>query len=682
MNTSMYSPRQPMPHPQPATRPHMKKSGSSSGLWAIYALLAVTWLLIALAKAGWFVAWPTAVPLLVLAVGAGFVAWWRQPLVDRWAIALLSIGGFLLYTPPAEHLPLFGDAAIYANEGAYLARTHGLSGIYEPFALLSPEARAPFYVANTEQFPQFPLQSYAGIVYGGYYLTDLAAPTIQVSRMPVSEVWIALLTKLVGIRGALYSTPVWSIAGLIVLYFVGRYFVARPVALWGALWLGVSYPQIYFARAPYSELAGQFWTLLGFYMALRWIEERKPWLLATVLLCWVTTWAGRVDALLLLAGVGLLGLIASTRRDKHALLWATASLPLCVLLIGGAANRPYVGSTYEIILLFWPWFGTALLTLLAALPIVIGLFWVIGGRLQEWLQRMAPLIHLLLFAACLFVVAWATVPNPLREAGVIRRYQEIIWFSSAYLTPLFYWLAVGGIGWLFWRGYDAKGLLLLATTLTLSALFFMNYTSAPDYPVSLRRLISDVVPLLTLLASIALAAVTALPVGPPAFRRIVQWAVALVALGWMGWLSWPLVQQREASGSLAFIQQLHADLPAKGVFLFENQDDDSWVGWLAAPLYSLYGDWALRFDSDNPDPALLAQAMAEFAAGGRAVYLVSQSNPAPASLLPPGYRATLVMERQWVSSLIGQTRAPYPPPYWEFAMPVHLFALEKASSSP
>ncbi len=81
-------------------------------------------------------------------------------------------------------------------------------------------------------------------------------------------------------------------------------------------------------------------------------------------------------------------------------------------------------------------------------------------------------------------------------------------------------------------------------------------------------------------------------------------------------------------------------------------------------------------------PGPLAQAVTEFAAGGRAVYLVSQSNPPPASLLPVGYRATLILERQWVSSLIGQTRAPYPPPYWEFAMPVHLFALEKASASP
>lgn len=652
------------------------------GILAVYALLAATWLLIGLAKTSWFAAWPVALPLLLVAVGASLLAWWRQAPADRWAMALLSIGGFLLYTPPAEHLPLFGDAAIYANEGAYLARTNAMSGIYEPLAALSPAARAPFYVANTEQFPQAPLKSYAGILYGGYYLIDLAAPTLQLSRMPVSEVWLAVLTKLVGVRGALYNTPIWSIAALLVLYGLARHFVPRPLALWAALWLGVSYPQIYFARAPYAELAGQFWTLLGFYLALCWLQERKPWQLVTVLLCWTTTWAGRVDALLLLGSIGLLGLIAATAREKRSLLWATASVPFCAALILLAANRPYIGGTYELILQRWPWFGSALLALLAALPVGVLLCWQWGRLLQRWLQRVAPLIHWLIFAACLFAVAWATIPNPLRDANVIRRYQEIIWFSSAYLTPLFYWLALAGIGWLFWRGYNAKGLLLLTTALALSALFFMNYTSAPDYPVSLRRLISDVVPLLTLLAAIALSAVPALPIGPLAFRRAVQWALAVVALGWLGWLSGPLILQREAHGSLAFIQQLHADLPANGVFLFENQDGDSWVGWLAAPLYSLYGDWALRLDSDTPDPAILAQAATEWIAGGRTVYLVSQSNPLPAALLPPGYQATLVLERQWVSSLIGQTRAPYPPPYWEFAMPVHLFTLEKTSASP
>lgn len=677
----------------------MKKITWQAGPLAVYALFIVTWLSIGLAEGGWFRAWPLVLPFLGVALVATLLAWWRQLALDRWTIAGLVVVGGLLYTPPAEHLPLFGDSAIYVNEAAYLVRTGGLSGIYEPLAALSPAVRNPFYVSSIEQHPETPLQAYAGFIYGGYYITDLAGPTIGASRQPLSEVWLALWMKLVGVWGALFNTPLWGIAGLIVLYLVARHFVAQPLALWAVLLLAVSYPQIHFSKAPYSEIPGQFWTLLGFYFALGWIERRRPWQLVTVLLCWTTAWSGRVDALLLLNGIGVLGLMAATWRERASLRWAASVVPLCLVLVWLAANGPYIWATYEIVQLIWPWFGSALLAMLLALPLVVTLFWFTGRWWQRWLKRLAPALHLLLFAAALFVVGWSTIPNPWRVAEVTRRYQEIVWFSSAYLTPLFFWLALAGIGWLFWRGYSAKELLLLTMALTLSALFLMNYTVAPVYPVALRRLISDVLPLLSLLAAIALAAIATPPQPSPDWggsRRMDQSSlprlgsgspnrarvglasvVGVVALGWMGWLGWPVYQQQEGKGTLAFIQELHEALPPDGVFLFENQDDNSWIGWLAAPLYSLYGDWALRLDGDEPDPAQLAQAFSEFRAAGRTVYLVSQQNPLPATLLPPGASATLVLERVWQSSLIGQTRAPYPPPYWEFAHPVYLFKVEE-----
>jgi len=671
----------------------------SAGPLAVYALFIVTWLSIGLAAGGWFRAWLLVLPFLAVALAATGVAWWRQPPLERWTIAGLVVIGGLLYTPPAEHLALFGDSAIYVNEAAYLVRTGGLSGSYEPLAALSPDLRDPFYISNSEQHPATPLQSYAGFIYGGYYITDPAGPTIQASRQPLSEVWMALWMKLVGVWGALYNTPLWGMAGLIVLYLIARRFVTQPLAIWAALLLGVSYPQIHFSKAPYAEIPGQFWTLLGIYFALCWIETRRPWQLVAVLLCWTTAWSGRIDALLLLSGVGVLGLMAATWREGKSLRWAIAATPLCALLIWLAANRPYVGATSEIVHLFWPWFGTALLTLLLALPLVVALFWFTGRWWQRWLQWLAPALHLLLFAAALFVVGWSTIPNPWRVAEVTRRYQEIIWFSGYYLTPLFFWLALAGIGWLFWRGYGAKELLLLTMALALSALFFIDYTVAPVYPVALRRLISDVLPLLSVLAAIAVEAIATPPQpspvwgeslvrdkssipslasGSPNRARVgLASVVGLVALVWMGWLGWPVIWQEEGKGSLVFIQELHEALPADGVFFFENQDDNSWIGWLAAPLYSLYGDWALRLESDEPDLALLAQAISEFRASGRTIYLVSQHNPPPATLLPPGATATLVLERLWQSSLIGQTRAPYPPPYWEFAHPVYFFKIEE-----
>jgi len=62
------TPRQQTLHPPQETR--LQRRGWSGGLVAMSALLAATWLLIGLAKAGWFVAWPAALPLLVVVVGA------------------------------------------------------------------------------------------------------------------------------------------------------------------------------------------------------------------------------------------------------------------------------------------------------------------------------------------------------------------------------------------------------------------------------------------------------------------------------------------------------------------------------------------------------------------------------------------------------------------------------------
>jgi len=638
--------------------------------WALLALALTSWVLIALARFQLFALWPVALlPLAVALVGGG-MAWWRQGWVDRGRLLLLCLLGLLLYTPPAEHLPLSSDAAIYPNEGAFIARSGGFRAVHEGLAAVPAAARTLFYVTNEEQYPTGPLQSYEGMVYGGYYVVDEATSTIRTSRMGLSEVWFALLIKLAGMQAALYLTSSYATLSLVLLYAIGCRLLARPLALWATLLLAVSYAQIHFGRAPYGEIMGQCWTLVGIYYGLRWIEKRTPWLLVAAWGAWVTTWAGRVDALLLLGAAGLLLLYAAYARDRHSLRALALALPVGIVLIAISTNGPYVGATYEILIRPRPWFGQALVGLWAGLLLGTLVLWRWGRPLITLVQRLAPLLHLLVFGVFAWLILWATVPNGLRNAEIPRNYQEIIWYSSEYLTPLLYWLALAGVGWLLWRGYNAKEFWLLATFLSLAAVFFYRYTSANVYPVSLRRLISDVVPLLILFAGVALAA----PWPVPQWARL-RWAVAAVALGWMVVLSSPLFGQAELTGTLALLETLDQRLPTEAILLFETQDNDSWVGWLAAPLYSMDGRWALLFDSDVPDPELLAAAVTGLAATGRPLYLVSQSATAPPALVPTGYKAMLSEQFVWHSSLIGQTRAPYPPPYWEFAHELNFYTI-------
>ncbi|MEZ4861307.1 MAG: hypothetical protein R3C14_08370 [Caldilineaceae bacterium] len=647
---------------------------------ALYTFMLMTWLLIALAQMGHFNWWYFILPLLPLIVGVAGWAWLRLPQPDRLATLALVVVGAVVFFPPAEHLPLTGDAAIYANEGAFLARVGALKTIYEPLAVLRPKARDPFFVSSQEQFPRTPVQSYQGIVYGDYYLVDTATVALHTSRMPLTEVWLALLTKLQGIRLAFYSTGLFATLSLLVLYALGRQFFDRGIALWVVLLLALSYPQIHFGRTSYSEIAGQFWTLAGFYYAVRWTKVRKSWLLTTAFLAWVTTWAGRLDAFMLLGTVGMLLLIAATARDGRSLWTTLLFAPVYGGLIWLGANGYYVRATGELLGVALQGFAYLFFGAVIALPMMVWIFWQWGEQLVALLQQLAPQLIVLVWLICAFAILWATLPNPWRNPEQTRPFQEIIWFSSAYVTPLFYWLALAGLALLLWRQRRASTLLLVATVLMLAAIFFARYTSANVYPVSLRRLISTLIPLMAILAGAVMAA----PASGTrfwAFWRVARWGVGAIALGWMLFLSWPALQQHEAAGNVAFLEQFHANLPQNGVFFFETQDGDSWVGWLAAPLYSLYNDWALMLDSDTPDPQQLADAVTDWQATGRTVYVVSEHNPLPAPLLPPGYAATLVLEDRWRSSLIGQTRAPYPPPYWEFEHPVYIYELMSTATT-
>lgn len=649
--------------------------------WAGVLALALThWITIGLATLGRFDLWVLALPPLITAIGLGVVAWWRSPVQQRWLLLGLILLGAVLYTPPGEHIPLTGDAAIYPNAGGYIARTGGLSGVYEPLAAIPPTARDPFFQSSAEQELHIVVNAYDGLVYGAYYLTDLDAPTLRTSRPPLVESWFALAQRLLGIQGALYTTATFATLGLMLLFGLGTTLWGWQAGLWAALLLAFNYAQIHFGRAPYAEIFGQFWTLAGLWAGVLWLRNRRPAFLMVALICWATTWAARLDAFMLLGATGLLLAFVGLHRDRKSLTGVLFLLPLIGLGLVLGTNRAYIFSTEEFTAARWTWFRPAEFALLGGLAVIIPLFWWAGSRIDALVRKVAPVGHGLILIGLGWVVAWSTLPNPWRVMGIYRDFQEVPWFSSQYVTPLLLWLALGGISLLIQRGYRRDELLVGATFLSLTAIFFYSYTTGPVYPVSLRRLIGDVIPLLALLGGSLLGRKWPIKEEWQWAGRWIQTALGVVALAWMVTLSWPVIQQHELAGTTAFVEEFHAQLPADGVFVFEPQDEDSWVGWLAAPLFSFYGDWTLMLDTDTPDPVQLGQAVTAWEEAGRTVYVVSQRDPVPSALVPPGYAAELILQDEWQSSLIGQTRLPpYPPPFWEFIFPVQVYRVTPAT---
>ncbi len=652
------------------------------GLLALGALAAAAWLLVVLARTGRFGAWWLALPLLLAALLFGLIAWLRADRFDKLAAVALVGVALALTVPPSQPLALSGDAAIYANEGAFVARTLGVTARFEPLAPLGEAARDLFYISSQEQGSGGAyVRAYDGMLYGGYYVVDPAAPTIRTSRMGQTTAWIALAVRLGGMPAGFWVSPLANALSLCLLYALARRLVSRGAALWAALALALLYPQIYLARAPYAEIVGQIWTIAGFWCGVRWIEAQpgrlRPWLLPLALLFWATAWSARIDALLLAGPAALLLFMAAWRRDAASLRLAAGALPLLAALVALGNNPPYVGGTLEIALGSLAPLRPLLIAFALLAPVALLTTWYGRSTLAAlWRHAQRPAV-LLALAAAAFAVLWATLPNPWRDAHVTRPFQEILWFSSAYVTPLLYWLALLGVGLVLTTRSSAAARFLAVSLLGLGAAYTYTYTSAPVYPVSLRRLAGDVLPLAALLASIAIDRLP-WPWPTQAARRWVQVGLAAALLVWAMGRSAPLFSQREAYDEADDVATLHAQLPSDGAFLFEVQDADSWIGWLAAPLYSLYGDWALLLESDAPEPAALSEAVSALEAAGRTVHLVSQSEPPPPALIPPGYTAVPFLNSEWASSLIGQTRAPYPPPYWEFRLPLHVYRLERS----
>ncbi|MEZ4680167.1 MAG: hypothetical protein R2932_38710 [Caldilineaceae bacterium] len=230
-----------------------QRSASTLGLSAILVLAVAHWVLIGLATLGRFGLWPMCCrwspsPSCLACVLSTF-----KTGHDRIVTVGLVLLGALLCSPPAEELFLSGDAAIYVNEAIFVARTGNLQ--HDARSAGRDPAVAHSFILLPRTYAINSVHAYAGMVYRSFAI-DPATATIQISRMPLSTVWLARLCT-----GRSQNCPLQHAAlcvlGVLLLYAVGRRLFGWPVALCCALLLAVSFMQIHFGRTSYA-VTGNF----------------------------------------------------------------------------------------------------------------------------------------------------------------------------------------------------------------------------------------------------------------------------------------------------------------------------------------------------------------------------------------------------------------------------------------
>ena len=666
-------------------------SGRVEWLWAAVAATLTVWTLLAvgLAQIGYF-RWPALllVGLIACGIGSAFY-WYRRPQMRQTSrreglfLVFIIVAGLLLFGWPAEHFPLVGDSAIYPNTAAKLASTGGLTYHYDPLKGLTLPQKQLFYVPSDRQLPWIQIRSYQGLLYGAYYMMDTGQDTAVSSRPPAVIVWMGLFEMLSGPRGMLYVTPLFGVLSLVTVYFLGKRLFDAGAGALAALWLCVSFPQIHFSRTSYAEVPGQFFLLVAVTGLVCYLQWRRGRYLLLGLATLTAAFAARVDVMLVLPTVFFFLMLLARLRDGKGLAVSLAGLAAAIVYAVWTVNRPYVGAIVELLL------GGQLRFLrqkeaVAAVGLVLGALlisgFVVALRPVRFPSRVGQYFRIGVSACILAGLGYALYLRPLMPeyttsgGQLYPTYNEELMATAAqYLGPLVLWLAACGLVLAIWKykPFSAQTLAVVFTA-SLGAVFFWKYTVASVYPVALRRLVPEVLPGLFLFAALALRRLARRP----------NWRWASVALAGLVAVSLVAVSGRywfyqEGRGTWGFLSGLAQRFPPDAVVLFEPQEDESVVGWFAAPLWSFFDRQALLLNSGEPDAATLREALCFWYDEGKEVYVVAQ-RPLP-EWWPgafPGNQVDLIV---WKSGIIGQSRM-FPPYIWDFDFRFPIYRWDGSSS--
>ena len=584
-------------------------------------------LLTLLALAGWFTVPVIFRSLVACAVVTFIVASYlgggggEAARATRWDLAALFLvaGSFALYSRPAEYVLNSRDPGVYTLFSGRLARTGAL--LHRDNLL---EVIASFHTfLEGKKYPGF-------YVYG----QDLIVP--QFFPGPFALLGFGNLAG--GIWGSLFVVPVMGALAAGAAFLLGEELFGRRAGLLGAALLALSYPQVWWARHPSSEVMTQLLVLTGLWLGVRFARGAGPltgvlsgMLLGAVMLV-------RVDAFLAAAAVpALFGYDLLTRRPARR--WLYPGVPLALFAAATLLYLNTVGGRYLYVIYSEHGLKEALALVPFAVPVAVagaaGLFYVrrrwgaeIGGYLEARGRGFAFIGALGLAAVALWAyfvlpVPWESLPDGSRdfEAYQTQILVRLAWFTTPVVA------ALGLLGFvLAARRLDAARTLLLGAFLAFGVLYAVIPNVSPDLPWATRRFVPAAFPILALLAGHAVVEIGAWlgRTGRPRAGVAVAAALAALALGWTVNTTLPILTFVEFEGAVAAFDRAEQKIPRSEVVFMEMPDG---YDVTASTFEYLYDRPVLPYDRD-----LFIQDFDELGDAGLlrdAVYVTTDGGPAP-----------------------------------------------------
>lgn len=543
------------------------------------------------------------------------------------ALLIVMVLAGWLFARPAEYLIGGKDPGVYVNEGAQIAQGGSLF-IRDPVVAAVPPASANLF------FPSHQNAYYYGLRFMGFFILDPRAGLIVGQFPHLYPIWIAIGFALGGVAGALAITPAFALLAVLAIYCVGRRLAGRFAGLAAALLLALNVVEIWFARYPNSEIPFQFFVLAGLLAASRAVEEEDPVFAVMGGLLLGATCFLRLDAALLLFGVGvtvfILPAMGVSWRTLAALLAPLAGLAAVSLWYLWRVLRPY--SSYP------EWFirnrlglflgGLALAVAGAGLVIALAVRRRAATRAFVE-QRLPILLAAIAVAAALYGYLW----RPGHPGALIAIHDAMALRSFAwFVTPAGLAAALAGFVLLL-RGRLRIAVFFLSTLLVYAAVFFYKLRIVPEYFWAARRFVPVILPGTILCMAVLLARLARVP--DRGWRRVFGLTTTFALTAGLAvafaWADRPVLFHTEDAGIRRFLEEFAASFGPRDLLIVESRNASD-LHVLALPLAYAYGRPVLVLNSPRPEKATFRAFLDEaqrqysrvFFAGGGGTDLVSK----------------------------------------------------------
>ena len=510
---------------------------------------------------------------------------------------LVLIGlGLWLYFPSAEYIIGGKDPGVYMNEGIQIAQRGSLLTHDPQVESLPPSSRDLF-------IPRRDNESYYGLRFMGYFVTDPSAGTVVGQFPHLYPVWIAIGYGIHGLTGARQVIGIWAILGVLALYFVGTRAVGTLPALAGSALLTVHVAQVWFSRYPNSELVLQamlFAALLAF--ARSHVDGDRFFGPVAATLLGLSLFV-RLPAVLAWAAVGgasLAGLFDGRRPRLGfigpALVWIGLATWYFVTTLAPYAEQPirFVRNlqTIHLVLLGLSFAGVAALLAAARSE-------TLRVKVRRWLPVAISSV-VILAAAYAYFLRTPGGRLAAHDALALRTY------AAYYLSPYGLVAALVGFALLVRRSFWQNPALILSVA-AFSLFFFYKIRVVPEHFWMARRFLPVILPMSTLL--IGTAAFWGIGARWPSARReqirfVGRLVIGLAFVGLLGQqylaASRPILGHVEYAGVIPRLEELANRFDDEALLIVESRAASD-LHVLALPLAYIYARNVLVLSDSRPD---------------------------------------------------------------------------------